>query len=101
MPSIRTLSPDWLGRRHWPAPASAGARLPASVLQPTPENLYFATEELDAVHKRAKAAVARELSATEKRPWGERSFYCLDPDGNRLCFVDETTVFLGRGAAWS
>ncbi len=32
---------------------------------------------------------------------GERSFYCLDPHGNRLCFVDETTLFLGHGADWS
>ena len=69
--------------------------------QSTPDNLYFATEELDAVHERALAAGARQVSPIEQRPWGERSFYCLDPDGNRLCFVDETTLFLGRGAAWS
>jgi uncharacterized glyoxalase superfamily protein PhnB len=68
--------------------------------QSTPDNLYFATEELDRVHERALAAGARHVSPIEKRPWGERSFYCLDPDGNRLCFVDETTLFLGRGAAW-
>ena len=66
----------------------------------TPDDLYFATEELDRVHERALAAGA-QVSPIEKRPWGERSFYCLDPDGNRLCFVDETTLFLGRGAAWS
>ena len=51
--------------------------------EPAPDHLYFATGELDAVHARALDA------------------YCLDPDGNRLCFVDETTLFLGRGAAWS
>ncbi|HEY5096249.1 MAG TPA: hypothetical protein VII69_14140 [Candidatus Eremiobacteraceae bacterium] len=27
------------------------------------------------------------------RPWGERSFYVVDPYGNGLCFVDETTLF--------
>jgi predicted enzyme related to lactoylglutathione lyase len=69
--------------------------------QPTPDNLYLATDELGAVHARAVAAGAREVSAIEERPWGERSFYCLDLDGNRLCFVDETTLFRGRGAAWS
>jgi catechol 2,3-dioxygenase-like lactoylglutathione lyase family enzyme len=74
---------------------------PLGPFQPTPEHLYFATDELDAVHGRAKAAGAGDLSPIEKRPWGERSFYCLDPDGNRLCFVDESTLFLGRGAAWS
>lgn len=72
---------------------------PLGPFQPTPENLYFATDELDAVHARATAAGARQLSPIEKRPWGERSFYCTDPDGNRLCFVDEATLFLGRGAA--
>jgi predicted enzyme related to lactoylglutathione lyase len=74
---------------------------PLGPFQPTPEHLYFATDGLDAVHGRAKAAGAGDLSPIEKRPWGERSFYCLDPDGNRLCFVDESTLFLGRGAAWS
>jgi uncharacterized glyoxalase superfamily protein PhnB len=63
--------------------------------------LYFATAELDAVHDRAIVARAQHVSAIETRPWGERSFYCQDPDGNRLCFVDDTTLFLGRGAPWS
>ena len=67
----------------------------------TPDDLYFATDELDAVHARAVAAGAANVSPVETRPWGERSFYCLDPDGNHLCFVDATTLFLGRGAAWS
>ena len=68
---------------------------------PTPDNLYLSTDELDAVHGRAVAAGARDVTPVEVRPWGERSFYCLDPDGNRLCFVDESTLFLGRGARWS
>jgi predicted enzyme related to lactoylglutathione lyase len=74
---------------------------PLGPFQPTPENLYFATDELDAVHERATAAGGRYVSPIESRPWGERSFYCGDPDGNRLCFVDDATLFLGRGAAWS
>jgi len=69
--------------------------------QATPDDLYFATGELDAAHERAVGAEAHEVSPIEMRPWGERSFYCLDPDGNRLCFVDEATLFLGHGAAWS
>jgi predicted enzyme related to lactoylglutathione lyase len=67
----------------------------------TPDDLYFATDDLDAVLDRAEAAAARVVSPIETRPWGERSFYCLDPDGNRLCFVDETTLFMGHGADWS
>ena len=69
-------------------------------LQPTPDNIYFSTDELDAVYGRACRAGARITSGIEDRPWGERSFYCLDPDGNRLCFVDGSTLFLGHGATW-
>lgn len=68
---------------------------------PSAENVYLATGELDAVYSRAVDAGAAIVSEIETRPWGERSFYCLDPDGNRLCFVDDTTLFLGRGAEWS
>ena len=69
--------------------------------RPMPDNLYLATDQLDAVYERAMAAGARVVSPIETRPWSERSFYCLDPDGNPLCFVDETTLFLGQGADWS
>jgi len=65
------------------------------------EHVYLATGDLDAVQTRAVAAGAGEVSTVEVRPWGERSFYCADPDGNQLCFVDETTLFLGRGADWA
>ena len=68
---------------------------------PTPENVYLATGELDAVFDRAVAAGARVTSPVELRPWGERSLYCVDPDGNQLCFVDDTTLFLGHGADWA
>jgi uncharacterized glyoxalase superfamily protein PhnB len=70
-------------------------------LHPIPDNLYVATNELDAVYERAAGAGATIVSGIETRAWHERSFYCLDPDGHRLCFVDDTTLFLGRGADWS
>jgi catechol 2,3-dioxygenase-like lactoylglutathione lyase family enzyme len=70
-------------------------------LHPTPDNVYFATSDLDALYERALAAGARVLLPIETRAWGERSFYCLDPDGNRLCFVDDTTLFVGHGADWA
>jgi predicted enzyme related to lactoylglutathione lyase len=72
-----------------------------SDLQPTPDNIYLATDEIDAVFERAASAGARIVSPIEQRPWGERSFYCLDPDGNQLCFVDDATLFLGHGAEWA
>jgi predicted enzyme related to lactoylglutathione lyase len=68
---------------------------------PHTEHVYLATDDLDAVHARVVAAGARSVSPIDVRPWGERSFYCDDLDGNRLCFVDETTLFLGRGAEWA
>ena len=68
---------------------------------PTPDNLYFAVEDLDGIFNRAQEAGAHITSPIENRPWGERSFYCSDLDGNRLCFVDDSTLFLGRGADWS
>ena len=72
--------------------------------KPIPDNIYFATGSLDEVHERAKKlnclsdADVHGDSAGEVvvRPWGERSFYVIDPWGNKLCFVDETTLFTGR-----
>lgn len=73
----------------------------SGVFTPTCENLYLAVDDLDAVHDRATRAGAQITSPIEIRPWGERSFYCSDLDGNRLCFVDGETLFLGRGADWT
>jgi predicted enzyme related to lactoylglutathione lyase len=72
-----------------------------SELRPTPDDLYFATAELDDLYGRAVGAGAHIVAPIAERPWGERSFYCLDPDGNKLCFVDDTTLFRGRGADWA
>lgn len=73
--------------------------------QPNPEWLYFAVADLEATYSRCQAAGAtltcgdvHDAPAGEihTRPWGERSFYCQDPFGNKICFVDETTIFSGR-----
>lgn len=65
--------------------------------------LYFATADLDGLH-----AVAARLGCLSEedvhgepagearvRPWGERSFYCADPAGNPLCFVEEGSIYTG------
>jgi len=68
---------------------------------PGPKSLYLAVRDLDAVHGRAQelgalapykvhGAPAGEAIA---RPWGERSFYVVDPWGNDLCFVAEGTLY--------
>jgi catechol 2,3-dioxygenase-like lactoylglutathione lyase family enzyme len=72
--------------------------------QRVPEALYFAVDDLEGAFQRARAL---DCLATDEvhgapagqiavRPWGERSFYARDPDGNALCFMDEGTRFTGR-----
>jgi predicted enzyme related to lactoylglutathione lyase len=68
------------------------------------EYLYFAVDDVDAFHGRAqklKALADEDIHGSPardvvRRPWGERSFYAVDPWGNGLCFVDEATLFTGR-----
>jgi hypothetical protein len=59
--------------------------------------------DIDAIHARASklACLAKGVVHGEPagsivvRPWGERSFYVVDPYGNELCFVDASTIFTG------
>ena len=72
--------------------------------EPLPDYIYFAVNDLDEYFERAKALNClandryhdQEAGQIVKRPWGEVSFYCEDPWGNGLCFVDETTLFTGN-----
>ena len=80
-------------------PAEGSAR-------PNPDDIYFSVKDLDLVHARATQleCLAQGLvhgapaGSIVVRPWGERSFYAVDPDGNELCFVEAGTVFTGRRA---
>src|SRR5690349_14768066 len=77
--------------------AVAGGRAPV----PGPKSLSLAVKDLEAVHARAAAlqalapyAVHGSLAGTiTQRPWGERSFYAVDPWGNDVCFVEEGTLY--------
>ena len=60
---------------------------------PNPQNLYFSVDDLEGVHERVRGSGARDITAIEVRPWGERSFYAEDPFGNPICFVDSETLF--------
>jgi catechol 2,3-dioxygenase-like lactoylglutathione lyase family enzyme len=72
-------------------------------LPPNPEHVYLAVDGLEAALERARSASAGSLSRDGEpeamriavRPWGERSFYCTDPFGNPLCFVERGTEFTG------
>ena len=70
----------------------------------TSTTCILAVEDLEAVHRRAQrlGGLSTEtgdgrlpMGEIASRPWGERSFYMLDPFGNPLCFVDSTSVFTG------
>lgn len=64
--------------------------------KPNPDHVYFAVDDLDACYKRVSGRPNGSiLRPVETQPWGERSFYCADPFGNKLCFVDGPTVFTG------
>ncbi len=73
--------------------------------KPLPDYIYFAVDDLNKIHARAKElnCLAKEdvhgaaSGEIVKRPWGELSFYAIDPWGNGLCFVDKPTLFTGRG----
>lgn len=75
-------------------------------IKPTPNvaDVYFSVKGLEKFHARARKlkCLSKEDVHDEpagkivKRPWGERSFYVVDPWGNRLCFVDEKTIYTGR-----
>ncbi len=64
--------------------------------RPNIEHFYFAVDDLDAAHERARIAGCSWLEdGTAERAWGERSFYARDPFGNPICFVDDRTLFTG------
>jgi predicted enzyme related to lactoylglutathione lyase len=72
-------------------------------LTPTPgaKSLSFAVDDIDAMHQRAaKLDVlapyqvhGEPAGEVIERPWGERSFYIVDPWGNDLCFCQDGTLF--------
>lgn len=68
---------------------------------PCPKSLYFAVRDLEPIYTRARDLKAlapykvhgEPAGTVTKRPWGERSFYVVDPWGNDLCFVEEDTLY--------
>jgi catechol 2,3-dioxygenase-like lactoylglutathione lyase family enzyme len=72
--------------------------------RPNQDHVYFAVENLERYFEAARGLGCLATEAVHDapggtivmRPWGERSFYAVDPTGNKLCFVDHTTLFLGR-----
>jgi len=64
---------------------------------PNPAPIYFETTDLDGAYARAKSSrQCKRIDAMATRPWGERSFYVVDPYSNVLCCVDKATRFSGQ-----
>jgi catechol 2,3-dioxygenase-like lactoylglutathione lyase family enzyme len=73
--------------------------------QPNPEPLYLAVSDLRSTYEACRRAGAEfpdadvpgvgVLGVICRRPWGEESFYAIDPFGNKLCFVSRDSVFTG------
>jgi catechol 2,3-dioxygenase-like lactoylglutathione lyase family enzyme len=76
---------------------SQGGLLPT----PGPKSIYFTVEDIDAIHERAAhldvlapyQVHGEPASEVVERPWGERSFYVVDPWGNDLCFCEDGTLY--------
>ena len=68
---------------------------------PGPKSLYFAVDEVERVHERAtKLGIlapyhvhGEPAGDVIERPWGECSFYVVDPWGNDLCFCQQGTLY--------
>lgn len=65
-------------------------------LSANPDYIYFSVSELEKMYERVKKTGCPLDERIETQPWGERCFYAKDPFGNPICFVDESTVFLGQ-----
>ena len=79
--------------------------LPAPEFRPNPDTVYFAVPELDLAFERAQKLAMLPLEhdhdvvqGIHTYPWGERSFYGLDPSGNPVSLVDDQTLYLGSSA---
>lgn len=63
---------------------------------PNPDHIYLAVSDLEACYRKVSARPGGTvLEPIQTQPWGERTFYCADPFCNKLCFVDERTLFTG------
>lgn len=51
--------------------------------------LYLRVDEPEAYHRRAIGHGARELSAVDRRDWGDIAGYCMDRDGHVIAFSKE------------
>ena len=58
--------------------------------------LYIATNDLTKTLESISAFGGEVTSEIEQMPWGETLFYAKDPFNNPICFVEESSIFLGE-----
>ncbi|MEA3020007.1 MAG: hypothetical protein QOI47_1531 [Actinomycetota bacterium] len=64
--------------------------------EPNPEHMYFSTDEtLEAVRDTWLGGGGTLEEDISSHPWGETSFYGIDPWGNKIVFVAAGTEFTG------
>lgn len=74
----------------------AGAVGDGARIGSNPGHVCLATDDLLGVWRRLVADLGeRGVSPIEDQHRGERTVYASDPWGNRVCFVDRATVFVG------
>src|SRR5205085_9851960 len=68
---------------------------------PGPKSVFLAVDDVEDVHARAEQlgvlapyqVHGEPAGEVVERPWGERSFYVVDPWGNDLCFCQDGTLY--------
>ncbi|WP_199621756.1 VOC family protein [Paenibacillus alkalitolerans] len=58
--------------------------------------IYFAVEDLETTYSLVRVSGGELEGDIQIMPWGERIFYCKDPFGNPVSFVDQNTIFIGE-----
>jgi len=79
---------------------TAGGMKPSNVAK-AESSIYIAVDELEGYFARAKELDGlapykihgEAAGAIVTRPWGERSFYVVDPWGNEVSFVQDGTLY--------
>lgn len=51
--------------------------------------LYLIVDNPQEYHNRALDRGAREISPLQTRSWGDRTAYCMDPDGHVIAFAEQ------------
>jgi predicted enzyme related to lactoylglutathione lyase len=95
------FSREWADADNWQSLIRDGVRLmlgrcpdalPAAELGDHSYFGFFATDDVDALHKEIAARGARILSGPADKPWGWREMAVGSPEGHRMMFAQRTAA---------